>query len=908
MPLYGYLKPPQKSFEGSTIFGPKAKNVETWRWIERQELPEDVVNRCEFWCRTFLNYPAGMREKFYIDYDHDEVIIIDEYEWLSFKDEWGTEPLRFAPISPTLALAWIYGFPVKFSHDLYDPDYYTPYGPLIGVLNTNNIEIRFRILQYINEMETPKLPDPHDETAWRALERLREVAGERFPASGEFDIDHGGGIWVKDPRETNYCWAVVGDQWYAKAIPYLDEDLRELVVIKLKKYFRDFVLTLKPYDPHKGKLLLHGPGIGSWGEWGDAGKFSTNLLQTIWAYAQFTGDWDLIRERWDLIKRFFVLPEEMRWQGWGRYAIAELGDMAPNCIAMARMAWMVGDVDFYNFAAYCFTKELAVHYVMSLGAEYFYERRPHDRLEHMEQPIFLTNLWGETAGWQIDGPSYPMEVDERQYENRWVRFQDLDTARFYRDTETLHNAVKAELNDPKLLSQFRGREFVDDSHILPSLVRLHSLLLDEPPSELAKICDPKRISGPPPGIIASMIAFIRTSTPHEYIRLVPKGGGLSEIAPGLDREGGWRRGITETPCDPDLVMTLRGPWAIPTWRFWGGGGKPSDPDLSFGVITPNPEMCEGLCEDIPLSWISSVRVFEPVKTRVTKPVKWEGIWLLLGPLPNKMDGSLTEDAYPPEVLLSDSYVVEGYEYLWMFVGKPDVDLTALLGSDSGIAYLLTYVYSDRAQRAYMLISNTGGCRVWVNDEPTFSWHQRHGSFEFRVIINLKEGWNKLLVKLEGAWGRLKASCRLAYGDLSPLEEIIWDPSRGFKENGLPLLLSGNLTVKPTQILLGGVIRVTVNVANLGGSVAEEEVKIKIDGELFHVIPIKLNPSERASLEVEVGAYDLSEGVHEIEVNGLKAQFKILGWSSVAIYIGAVAALTVFLLIAFLLYTRGKRRK
>ena len=34
-------------------------------------------------------------------------------------------------------------------------------------------------------------------------------------------------------------------------------------------------------------------------------QFSTNLLETLWAYAHYTNDWNLIKERWDMIKKFF---------------------------------------------------------------------------------------------------------------------------------------------------------------------------------------------------------------------------------------------------------------------------------------------------------------------------------------------------------------------------------------------------------------------------------------------------------------------------------------------------------------------------------------------------------------------------------------------------------------------------
>ena len=907
MPLYGYLKPPQDAYASSPIFGSKARAVRTWEWRRLRTLPEEVVERCEFWCRTFLRYPAGMWETYYINTTGDVVVIREEYKWLSFEDEWGTKPLRFAPISPTLALAIKYGFPAELSHELYDPDFYTPYGPLMGALETDVVEIRMHVLQYVNEMEAPKMPDPHDPVALRALERLREVMRERFPRPGEFDIDHGGGIWSRDPRETNYCWAVMGDIWYCRALPYLDEGLRRIVKPCLRKYFRDFVLTLKPYDPHRGKLLLHGPGIGSWGSWGDAGKFSTNLIQTIWAYAQFTGDWELIRERWDLVKRLFVLPDEMRWQGWGRYSIAEMGDMAPPCAAMARLAWGVGDLEYYGFAAYCFAKELAVHYVMSLGAEYFYEHRPHDRPEPMDEEVFLTNIWGETAGWQIDGPRYPRETPERQYMNRWVRFQCPDTARFYREVEPLHRAVERELNDPEVgWGRWRGRECRDDSHILPSLVRIRSLLLDEPPEKLAEVCKPEDVVGPPSGVVAAMIAFIRTSTPHEYVRLVPRGIYIPP-RPGLDRTGGWRYGVVEPVYDPDLVVTLRGPWATPVWRFWSGDGG----DLYFGAITPFPEMCEGFTEEVPLSWISGVKWFEPVKRREEAPPEssLRVEWLVIGPFPNRMDESLTEDEYPPELWLNESYEYEGRTYAWRAAVGPVIDLHSLLGTDWGIAYLLNYVYSPRSMKAYLALGSTGGCRAWINDELVFSWHKRHGEFvEDRhwVVVNLSRGWNKILIKVEGAWGRWMVSCKLLYGDGMPIEGLVWNPYHGFAEAKRPLVRLANLTLSKEVASLGEHVTVSLDAANLGGAPATLSLELRVDGQLVASQQLRLEPGSSTKVEFVINTSEFGEGLHRIEVDGLEASLRVIrgGWSLTALSTWLAVALIAILTLIYALKRAG----
>jgi len=82
---------------------------------------------------------------------------------------------------------------------------------------------------------------------------------------------------------------------------------------ELRKYFHDDVLvtnrfTLREFPKGSGHqyYILEGPGIGSWGMLGDAGKFSTSMLQTLWAYAHYSGDWDLIKERWELIRKLFA--------------------------------------------------------------------------------------------------------------------------------------------------------------------------------------------------------------------------------------------------------------------------------------------------------------------------------------------------------------------------------------------------------------------------------------------------------------------------------------------------------------------------------------------------------------------------------------------------------------------------
>jgi hypothetical protein len=112
-------------------------------------------------------------------------------------------------------------------------------------------------------------------------------------------------------------------------------------------------------------------------------------------------------------------------------------------VAFARLAWLAGDLDTYEYACGVVARELVHHYVKQRGADWFREQQPWHTDEPMDGEVYLTNLWGDLAGWQIDGPFYPERTGERQYGNRWVRFQDLDVARFYR--EHLAGEVRREM-------------------------------------------------------------------------------------------------------------------------------------------------------------------------------------------------------------------------------------------------------------------------------------------------------------------------------------------------------------------------------------------------------------------------------------------------------------------------------
>lgn len=777
MPLYGYYKPPQKDNDLCAKFNLPSRGIYTWQWTER--VPDGVVKRCEWWVSVSRAYPVGFQESFSINPATDEITFHYAYRWLILEDDWGTKPTRFAPLSYTLALAWKYpGFPMKTSAEIYDPDYFTAFGPYVGAVDTERLDVTMPVLIYTNELEHLELPEKLSGPQLKAYNLIVSGMREKFRSRWRYFYDHG--------DRGNFCWNIVADVWYGKGLEFVSGELKQTAIDSLRIYFYNDVL--RPYSPHHGKYILHGPGIGSWGGWGDAGKFSTNTLQAIWAYAQYTGDWKLLKERWDLIKKYFITPEEANWVFYGRGSIAEMGDEAPPCSSYARIAWALGDPDEYLFGCYMFARELVIHYVKQIAGRYFYEHQPYHHFEPMPARIYPTNIWGWTMGWQVDGPTWG--VGEHQSANRWVRFHDPDTGRFYRDY--LADEVRRELNwytkaglqnkkDVYRLKNYQEWLTRDSPHIMTSLARLRSFLIGEPYSKLKTVVDIDNYNSlNPAGKIAVGYAYLRTMVPIKYERLVPK-----DLPPTPRVLGLQRRGLHDliTP-----VVACRGNLRLDPG--WGGWRMPKSKGKrwSFGIIEGDfVNRVAGRSGEEWISYGCNVHWSETIQPRqlispddILKEQDGTPVYII-GPFSNETDAEITGKSYPPEKNINLKAQYQGFRQkvswrLTKFAKGRTVDLARELLPKSKrpylmIGYLLQYVWSPREQEVYLLLGHCGGVQAWVNGKRVASYHGRHGRFRADrtpALARLKKGWNQVLVKVESIWGQWKAQYRIVHLDRKPI--------------------------------------------------------------------------------------------------------------------------------------------
>ncbi len=141
-------------------------------------------------------------------------------------------------------------------------------------------------------------------------------------------------------------------------------------------------------------------------------------------------------------------------------------------------------------------------------------------------------------------------------------------------------------------------------------------------------------------------------------------------------------------------------------------------------------------------------------------------WYMIGPFPNPRESDYVrlglDSVYAPEkeIHLNEIYVgVEGQEIGWEKVDGRDGGYGMGLWQmydpyEFVVCYALTYIYSPEDQQVPLMYSSDDGSKVFLNDEELYRFLEvRVASPDDEEIpLNLKRGWNKLLLKVENNFG------------------------------------------------------------------------------------------------------------------------------------------------------------
>jgi len=113
--------------------------------------------------------------------------------------------------------------------------------------------------------------------------------------------------------------------------------------------------------------------------------------------------------------------------------------------------------------------------------------------------------------------------------------------------------------------------------------------------------------------------------------------------------------------------------------------------------------------------------------------------------------------YPPEreIILDKEYQGRNGPIRWTkWQGREDgyVDLENLNKSsdNDALAYAVSCIYSQKQKDVILTFGSDDGAKIWLNDKKIYDQHiQRFVKIDQEIIpVNLKPGWNKLLIKTE----------------------------------------------------------------------------------------------------------------------------------------------------------------
>ncbi|MHB8521398.1 MAG: HEAT repeat domain-containing protein [Limisphaerales bacterium] len=154
------------------------------------------------------------------------------------------------------------------------------------------------------------------------------------------------------------------------------------------------------------------------------------------------------------------------------------------------------------------------------------------------------------------------------------------------------------------------------------------------------------------------------------------------------------------------------------------------------------------------------------------------VWQVAGPYleAGKTGGQLFDVSFAPETA-NDASVRWRVETIKAGPNQPAIlDLLSLLGGDNRVAYLRTWVHSDEAKQVRLEIGTDDGVKVWLNGALVHANNVDRGVIvgEDRVVVALKKGWNRLLLKITQDGGGWAACVRFRKADGSRLESVRFD--------------------------------------------------------------------------------------------------------------------------------------
>jgi len=195
-------------------------------------LPEEVVRQCRRWSRWLRDFPLTVEEMVALADSGDTIVVRNQFQQISFHDDWQTPAIKAAPIPPTLTLAVESGMAVTFHAEdrnvrPVDGNLMDFAGKMAVIEETDCYEYRLSGLRRILDVDTERVDTvPEAQSLRDELERQVDAmvaAGHLRPLY----LVHGG----LGTRDSSWYWVGTPETAYAlaRAYPYLSPTLQERV-------------------------------------------------------------------------------------------------------------------------------------------------------------------------------------------------------------------------------------------------------------------------------------------------------------------------------------------------------------------------------------------------------------------------------------------------------------------------------------------------------------------------------------------------------------------------------------------------------------------------------------------------------------------------------------------------------
>jgi len=152
-------------------------------------------------------------------------------------------------------------------------------------------------------------------------------------------------------------------------------------------------------------------------------------------------------------------------------------------------------------------------------------------------------------------------------------------------------------------------------------------------------------------------------------------------------------------------------------------------------------------------------------------------WYIIGPFPNPRKSETNrlgiDSIYQPEEVIDLNTMysgIRGKNIKWQYVRTPEngyINLTdIILPYEFVVCYAVTYIYSATIKTVTLYIGSDDGAKVILNNKQLYRYLgvRIAEPDQAEIALNLKTGWNKLLIKIENNLGGYAFYARISSRD------------------------------------------------------------------------------------------------------------------------------------------------